>query len=281
MTKENAIKLFQDKRVRVYWNAEQEKWYFSIIDVIGVLTESDNPRKYWSVLKTRLKKEGSEVATNCSRLKLLAVDGKMRLTDVVDTEQLLRLIQSIPSPKAEPFKSWLAKVGYERIEETEDPEKAFDRAMETYLKKGYSRNWVNQRLKSIEVRKELTDEWEFRGMKQGLEYAILTDEITKAWSGFTTKEYKEFKDLKKENLRDNMTNLELVLNMLAEATTKEISKEKKPNTFNENKIIAKQGGTIAGNTRKEIEKKTGKDVISPLNVKELGQKKDNKKINPA
>jgi len=223
MTKENAIKLFQDQRVRVQWDDKQEKWYFSIIDVIGVLTESENPRKYWSVLKSRLKKEGSEVATNCSRLKLLAVDGKMRLTDVADTEQLLRLIQSIPSPKAEPFKVWLAKVGYERIEETEDPELAFDRAMETYLKKGYSKNWINQRLKSIEVRKELTDEWELRGVKKGLEYAILTNEITKAWSGFNTKEYKKFKNLKKENLRDNMTNLELVLNMLAEATTKEIS----------------------------------------------------------
>ena len=277
MTKENAIKLFQDQRVRVHWNDENEKWYFSIIDVIGVLTESENPRKYWSVLKTRLKKEGSEVATNCSRLKLLAVDGKMRLTDVADTEQLLRLIQSIPSPKAEPFKVWLAKVGYERIEETEDPELAFDRAMETYLKKGYSKNWINQRLKSIEVRKELTDEWELRGVKKGLEYAILTNEITKAWSGFNTKEYKKFKNLKKENLRDNMTNLELVLNMLAEATTKEISKEKKPETFTENKIIAKQGGTIAGNTRKEIEEKTGKKVTSPLNAKELG-KQDNDEI---
>ena len=272
MTKENAIKLFQDQRVRVHWNDEQEKWYFSIVDVIGVLTESDNPRKYWSVLKTRLKKEGSEVATNCSRLKLLAIDGKMRLTDVADTEQLLRLIQSIPSPKAEPFKVWLAKVGYERIEETEDPEKAFDRAMETYLKKGYSKNWINQRIKSIEVRKELTDEWESRGVRKGLGYAILTDEITKAWAGFTTKEYKDFKDLKKENLRDNMTNLELILNMLAEATTKEISKEKKPKTFSENKVIAKQGGTIAGNTRKEIEEKTGKNVISSLNAKELGKK---------
>ena len=272
MTKENTIKLFQDQRVRVHWDSEKEKWYFSIIDVIGVLTESENPRKYWSVLKTRLKKEGSEVATNCSRLKLLAVDGKMRLTDVADTEQLLRLIQSIPSPKAEPFKVWLAKVGYERIEETEDPELAFDRAMETYLKKGYSKNWINQRLKSIEVRKELTDEWELRGVKKGLEYAILTNEITKAWSGFNTKEYKKFKNLKKENLRDNMTNLELVLNMLAEATTKEISKEKKPKTFTENKIIAKQGGTIAGNTRKEIEEKTGKKVTSPMNAKELGKR---------
>jgi hypothetical protein len=277
MTKENAIKLFQDQRVRVHWDDKQEKWYFSIIDVIGVLTESKNPRKYWSVLKTRLKKEGSEVATNCSRLKLLASDGKMRLTDVADTEQLLRLIQSIPSPKAEPFKIWLAKVGYERIEETEDPEKAFDRAMETYLKKGYSKNWVNQRLKSIEVRKELTDEWEFRGIKKGLEFAILTDEITQAWSGFTTKQYKELKDLKKENLRDNMTNLELVLNMLAEATTTEISKEKKPKTFTENKEIARQGGTIAGNTRKEIEEKTGKNVVTSLNAKEL-EKNENDEI---
>ncbi len=277
MTKENAIKLFQDKRVRVHWDTKIEKWYFSIIDVIGVLTESENPRKYWSVLKTRLKKEGSEVATNCSRLKLLAIDGKMRLTDVADTEQLLRLIQSIPSPNAEPFKVWLAKVGYERIEETEDPELAFDRAMETYLKKGYSKNWINQRLKSIEVRKELTDEWELRGVKKGLEYAILTNEITKAWSGFNVKEYKEFKNLKKENLRDNMANLELVLNMLAEATTKEISREKKPKTFRENKVIAKQGGTIAGNTRKEIEEKTGRKVISPMNAKELGKRNNDEK----
>ena len=277
MTKENAIKLFQDQRVRVHWDEKREKWYFSIIDVIGVLTESENPRKYWSVLKTRLKKEGSEVATNCSRLKLLAIDGKMRNTDVADTEQLLRLIQSIPSPKAEPFKTWLAKVGYERIEETEDPEKAFDRAMETYLKKGYSKNWVNQRLKSIEVRKELTDEWEFRGVKKGLEFAILTDEITQAWSGFTTKEYKELKNLKKENLRDNMTNLELVLNMLAEATTTEISKEKKPKTFPENRIIAKQGGTIAGNTRKEIEEKTGKNIVTALDARKIGIKENKKK----
>lgn len=271
MTKENAIKLFQDQRVRVHWDSEKEKWYFSIVDVIEVLTESPRPRKYWNALKTKLNNEGSEVSHNLGQLKMKAVDGKMRLTDVADTEQLLRLIQSIPSPKAEPFKVWLAKVGYERIEETEDPELAFDRAMETYLKKGYSKNWINQRLKSIEVRKELTDEWELRGVKEGLEYAILTNEITKAWSGFNTKEYKKFKNLKKENLRDNMTNLELVLNMLAEATTKEISKEKKPKTFTENKIIAKQGGTIAGNTRKEIEEKTGKKVTSPMNAKELGK----------
>ena len=273
MKKETAIKLFQDKRVRVQWDGESEKWYFSIVDVIGILTESSNPRKYWSVLKTRLNKEGSQLATNCSRLKLLASDGKMRQTDVADTEQLLRLIQSIPSPKAEPFKLWLAKVGYERIEETEDPEKAFDRAMETYLKKGYSRTWINQRLKSIEVRKELTDEWDDRGIHKGLEYAILTDEITKAWTGFSTKEYKKFKRLKKENLRDNMTNLELVLNMLAEATTTEISKEKKPKSFKQSKIIASQGGTIAGNARKEIEEKSGKKVISSSNTKELAAKK--------
>ena len=240
MTKENAIKLFQDQRVRVEWDNDQEKWFFSIVDIVKVLTESPNPRKYWSVLKTRLKKEGSELTTNCSQLKMQSADGKFYKTDVADTEQLLRLIQSIPSPKAEPFKVWLAKVGYERIEETEDPELGFDRAMETYLKKGYSKNWINQRLKSIEVRKELTDEWDLRGVKKGLGYAILTNEITKAWSGFNTKEYKEFKNLKKENLRDNMTNLELVLNMLAEATTKEISKEKKPKSFTENKIIARK-----------------------------------------
>ncbi len=228
MKKETAIKLFQDKRVRVQWNDESEKWYFSIVDIISVLTDSPRSRKYWNALKRKLINEGSELSQNMGQLKMPAADGKMRLTDVADTEQLLRLIQSIPSPKAEPFKKWLAKVGYERIEETEDPEKAFNRAMETYLKKGYSKTWINQRLKSIEVRKELTDEWDDRGVKKGLEYAILTDEITKAWAGFSTKEYKKFKGLKKENLRDNMTNLELVLNMLAEATTTEISKEKKP-----------------------------------------------------
>jgi hypothetical protein len=280
MTRENAIRLFQDHRVRVLWDDKQEKWYFSIVDIIAILTESPNPRKYWSVLKTRLSKEGSELTTNCSQLKMQSSDGKFYKTDVADTEQLLRLIQSIPSPNAEPFKVWLAKVGYERIEETEDPELAFDRAMETYLKKGYSKNWINQRLKSIEVRKELTDEWEMRGVKKGSEYAILTDEITKAWAGFTTKEYKKFKNLKKENLRDNMTNLELVLNMLAEATTKEISGERKPKTFIENKIIANQGGTIAGNARKEIEEKSGKKVISSLNAKALGinEKKETKNL---
>ena len=232
--------------------------------MVAILTESENPRKYWSVLKNRLKKEGSQLATNCSQLKMQSADGKFYKTDVADTEQLLRLIQSVPSPKAEPFKMWLAKLGYERIEETEDPELAFDRAIETYLKKGYSKEWINQRLKSIEVRKELTDEWDTRGVKKGLEYAILTNEITDAWSGYSVKNYKNFKGLKKENLRDNMSNLELVLNMLAEATTTEISKEKQPITFDENKVIAKQDGTIAGNTRKEIEVKTGKKVVSKL-----------------
>jgi hypothetical protein len=280
MTEETAIKLFQDQRVRVEWDRDQEKWYFSIVDVISILTKSINPQAYWRKLKQRLKKEGNETVTNCHGLKMKAADGKLRMTDVADTEQLLRLIQSIPSPNAEPFKVWLARVGYERIEETEDPEKAIDRAMETYLKKGYSVNWINQRLKSIEVRKELTDEWDIRGVKKGLEYAILTDEITKAWAGLTTREYKDFKDLKKENLRDNMTNLELVLNMLAEATTTEISKEKKPSIFSESKKIANEGGTIAGNTRKEIEEKTGKSVISPLNAIELEQNEedDNKEL---
>ena len=278
MTKENTIRLFQDQRVRVLWNEEQEKWYFSIVDIIGILTESPNPRKYWSVLKTRLKKEGSELTTNCSQLKMQSSDGKYYKTDVADTEQLLRLIQSIPSPKAEPFKLWLAKVGYERIEETEDPELAFDRAMETYLKKGYTKNWINQRLKSIEVRKELTDEWESRGVKKGSEYAILTDEITKAWAGITTKDYKKIKDLKKESLRDNMTNLELVLNMLAETSTTELSKEQKPKTLNENRSVAKKGGSVAGVARKDLEKKLGRSIISPLNAKELKEKKDNKEI---
>ena len=219
MTKETAIKLFEQKQVRTHWDDEKEKWYFSIVDIVAILTESENPRKYWSVLKSRLKKEGSQLATNCSQLKMQSADGKFYKTDVADTEQLLRLIQSIPSPKAEPFKVWLAKVGYERIEETEDPELAVDRAMATYLKKGYSKAWINQRLKSIEVRKELTDEWDERGVKKGLEYAILTNEITEAWRGFSVKNYKKLKGLKKGNLRDNMSNLVLVLNMLAEAST--------------------------------------------------------------
>ena len=266
MTKETAIKLFEQKQIRSVWSDDEEKWYFSIVDVIAVLTETPNARKYWSVLKTRLKKEGSQLATNCSQLKLQSSDGKFYNTDVADTEQLFRLIQSVPSKKAEPFKLWLAQIGRERIDEIEDPELGFDRLMETYLKKGYSKEWVNQRLKSIEVRKDLTDEWDKRGVKKGQEYAILTDEITKAWSGLSVKQYKNHKGLKKENLRDNMSNLELVLNMLAVATTTEISKEKKPKNFVENKKIAKQGGTIAGNTRKQIEEKTGKKVVNTLNA---------------
>lgn len=237
------LKLFESKKIRSSWDAEQEKWYFSIVDVIDTLTDQLNhqgARNYWKVLKNRLKKEGNETVTNCNRLKLLAEDGKYRETDVADTEQLFRLIQSIPSPKAEPFKQWLAKVGYERIEESQDPEKSIDRAMENYQKLGYSTAWINQRLKSIEVRKELTDEWEHRGVKQGQEFATLTDIITQAWSGKTVKQYKEFKNLKKENLRDNLTNLELVLNMLAEATTTEISKETNPETFSDNVNLQKK-----------------------------------------
>ncbi len=273
MTKETAIKLFDQKKIRSVWKDEEEKWYFSIIDVIEVLTETDRPRKYWSDLKSKLKKEGSELSEKIGQLKLKAEDGKMRVTDIADTEQLFRLIQSIPSPKAEPFKLWLAQVGRERIDEIEDPELGIERLMETYLRKGYSKEWINQRLKSIEVRKELTDEWENRNVKKGKEFAILTDEITKAWSGYTTKQYKNLKILKKENLRDHMTNLELVLNMLAEATTTEISKEKKPKTFGENKTIAKQGGTIAGNARREIEEKTGKKVVTSKNAKQLDKGK--------
>ena len=263
------IKLFEAKKVRTHWDEDKEMWYFSIIDVIEALTGTDRPRKYWSDLKTKLTKEGSQLSEDIGQLKLAAEDGKMRLTDVADTEQILRLIQSIPSPKAEPFKQWLAKVGYERIEEREDPELSFDRAMETYLAKGYTKEWINQRLKSIEVRKELTDEWEKRGVKRGMDFAVLTDIITKAWSGKSVKQYKKHKNLKKENLRDHMTNLELVLNMLAEATTTEISKEKKPGSLDDNKVIAKQGGTIAGNTRKEIEAKTGKKIVSKLNAKNI------------
>lgn len=269
MTEKVALKVFEDKKVRTSWNDTEEKWYFSVVDVIGILTESVDVQSYWRKFKQRLKEEGNETVTNLHGLKMLAADGKMRLTDVADTEQLFRLIQSIPSPKAEPFKLWIAKVARERIDEIEDPEIGIERLMETYQKKGYSNEWINQRLKSIEVRKELTDEWDNRGVKKGQEYAILTDEITKAWSGFSVKDYKKFKDLKKENLRDNMTNLELVLNMLAEATTAEISKEKKPKNFQENKIIAKQGGTIAGNTRKEIEEKTGKKVVSKISAKNI------------
>ena len=273
MSKETAIKLFNDHKIRTHWDEEQGKWYFSIVDVVGVLTESIDVASYWRKLKQRLRDEGNETVTNCHGLKMLAADGKMRLTDVADTEQLFRLIQSIPSPKAEPFKLWLAQVARERIDEIEDPEIGIDRLMETYLRKGYSKEWINQRLKSIEIRKELTDEWDNRNIKKGQEYAILTDEISKAWSGFTTKQYKVFKALKKENLRDHMSNLELVLNMLAEATTTEISKEKNPETFDDSRKIAKQGGTIAGNTRKEIEATTGKKVVTKQNAKQLGNQK--------
>lgn len=274
MKKDQSIKLFEQKQVRTHWDENQEEWFFSIIDVVAILTESPRARKYWSALKSKLKKEGSELSQTLGQLKMEAEDGKMRITDVANTEQLFRLIQSIPSPKAEPFKLWIAKVAKERIDEIENPEIGFDRLMETYLKKGYSKNWINQRLKSIEVRKELTDEWENRGVKKGQEYAILTNEITKAWSGLDVKNYKNLKGLKKENLRDNMSNLELVLNMLAEATTTEISKEKKPKTFTENKTIAKQGGTIAGNTRKEIEEKTGKKIVNKLSAKNYLENKN-------
>jgi len=269
MTKETAIKLFNERQIRTHWDDEQEKWYFSIVDVVGVLSESVDPQAYWRKLKQRLKEEGNETVTNCHALKMQAADGKMRLTDVADTEQLFRLIQSIPSPKAEPFKMWLAQVGRERIDEIEDPEIGIDRLMETYLRKGYSKEWINQRLKSIEIRKELTDEWENRGVKKGQEYAILTDEITNAWSGFTTKKYKVFKELKKENLRDHMTNLELVLNMLAEASTTEISKQKEPKTLHENKVITRKGGNVAKAARLQLEKTTGKKVVTKLNAKNL------------
>jgi hypothetical protein len=275
------IKLFDNKKIRSQWDAEQSKWFFSIVDVIAILSDQltfQGARNYWKVLKNRLLKEGNETVTNCNRLKLIAEDGKMRLTDVADTEQLLRLIQSIPSPKAEPFKLWLAQTGYEIIEESQDPELSIDRAMQNYFKLGYSKEWINQRLKSIEVRKELTDEWENRGVHKGQEFATLTDILTQAWSGKTVRQYKEHKSLKKENLRDHMTNLELVLNMLAEATTTEISKEKKPKNFDQNKIIAKQGGTIAGNTRKEIEAKTGKKVVNQQNEKKLIDNTEKKKL---
>ena len=280
MTKEKGIKIFDQKQIRSLWDKEQEKWYFSVVDVIEVLTDSPRPRKYWSALKTKLQTEGSELSQVLGQLKMQADDGKFYLTDVADTEQLFRLIQSIPSPKAEPFKQWLAKIGYERIEENQDPEKTIDRAMADYLKLGYSSAWINQRLKSIEVRKELTDEWENRGVEKGQEFATLTDIITQAWSGKTVKQYKNFKSLKNENLRDNMTNLELVLNMLAEATTTEISKENNPITFDDNKKIAKKGGEIAGDTRKKIEQQTGKNIVSSQNAKLLKEAKGNKKLLP-
>lgn len=268
MTKETAIKIFEEKQVRTLWDTEQEKWYISIVDVVAVLTESIDPNAYWRKLKQRLKEEGNETVTNCHGLKMLAADGKMRTTDVADTEQLFRLIQSIPSPKAEPFKLWLAQVASERLDEMQDPELSIDRALEQYLKLGYSENWINQRLKSIEIRKELTDEWKKRGLKKGVQFATLTDIITKAWSDKTTKEYKILKGLKKENLRDNMTNTELILNMLAEASTKDISAATKPEDFKESKKVAKQGGNVAKVARLELEAKTGKKVVSSLNAKE-------------
>ena len=271
MAQSDKIQLFEDKRIRTAWDAEKEEWYFSIVDVVAVLTDSPNPQTYWRVLKKRLKDEGNETVTSCNALKMTAADGKHRLTDVADTEQLLRIIQSIPSPKAEPFKLWLAQVGRERIEETIDPEVTIDRALETYLKKGYTREWINQRLQAIQVRKELTDEWDARGVQKGVEYAILTDEISRAWSGMSTRQYKNLKGLKKENLRDNMTTLELVLNMLAEATTTQFSKDRKPTTFQENLAVAKAGGQVAGRTRKDIESQSNMPIISPKNAVQLNQ----------
>ena len=263
---ENKIKVFEKKQVRTLWNAEEEEWYFSVVDVVGVLTDSPNPRKYWSVLKNRLKSEGSELTTNCSQLKLQSADGKYYKTDCFDTSGILRLVQSIPSPNAEPFKMWLAKVGSERLDEIADPEKAILRGADYYREKGYTDGWINQRLQTIEMRKKLTDEWKDRGVREGKEYAILTDEMTKAWSGMSVREYKELKGLKKENLRDNMTDIELVLNMLAEVTTTAISKNEQPETFAENKSIARRGGKVANNARKDIELETGKKAISPLNA---------------
>jgi len=268
---DNKIQIFEDKKIRTAWNEETEEWYFSVVDVCEVLSGTDNPRRYWSDLKRKLAAEGSELYEKIVQLKMTAADGKKRLTDVADTEQLLRIIQSIPSPKAEPFKLWLAQVGRERIEETIDPELTIERALETYLKKGYTREWIYQRLLSIKVRNELTGEWDAHGVQKGIEYAILTDEITKAWSGMTTRQYKNLKGLKKENLRDNMSTTEIVLNMLAEVSATEISKTDNPTTFDENKNVAKKGGEIAGQARENIEKRTGKSVITSKNATELNQ----------
>lgn len=269
MESKNAIQLFEDQPIRAAWDEEKEEWYFSVVDVVRVLTDSPNPQTYWRVMKKRLKDEGNETVTSCNALKMTAADGKKRMTDVADTEQLLRIIQSIPSPKAEPFKLWLAQVGRERIEETIDPELAIDRALETYLKKGYTREWINQRLQAIQVRKELTDEWQDRGVQKGVEYAILTDEITRAWSGMSTRQYKRLKGLKKENLRDNMTTTELVLNMLAETSTTDISKSEQPQSFSENMDVARKGGEVAGIARKALEERTGKPVITAKNATQL------------
>lgn len=270
MVKQNAIKIFEEKKVRTLWDSETEEWYFSVVDVVAVLTDSDyqTARNYWKVLKNRLKKEGNETVTNCNRLKLISEDGKMRLTDVATTQQLFRLIQSIPSPKAEPFKLWMAQVAAERLDQMQDPELSIEQAMKDYKRLGYSDNWINQRLKSIEIRKELTDEWKKHGLQEGVQFATLTDIIYQTWSDMTARQYKQFKGLKKENLRDNMTNKELVLNMLAELSTKEISESNHPETFEDHKEIAVQGGEIARNARMELEAKTGKSVISPLNAKE-------------
>ena len=281
MEKQNEIKIFEDKKVRTLWDAEQERWYLSIIDVIEILTGSPRPRKYWNALKTKLKAEGSELSQKLGQLKMQSADGKFYLTDVADTEQIFRLIQSIPSPKAEPFKLWLAKVAAERLDEMQDPELSIDRALEQYLQLGYSENWINQRLKSIEIRKELTDEWKSKGLKEGMQFATLTDIITKAWADKTTKEYKILKGLKKENLRDNMTNTELILNMLAEASTKDISQAVNPKGFEESKTIARQGGNVAKVALKELEAKTGKKVVTQLNAKSfLPESKTAKKLNP-
>ena len=267
----NAIQLFEDKQIRTAWDAEKEEWYFSIVDVIAVLTDSPNPQTYWRVMKKRLKDEGNETVTNCNALKMTAADGKKRLTDVANTEQLLRIIQSVPSPKAEPFKAWLAMVGRERIEETIDPEQAIDRALETYLKKGYSEEWVHQRLLAIRIRNELTDEWKKRGVEKGKEYAILTDEITRAWAGMSTGQYKRLKGLKKENLRDNMSDLDLVLTMLAEASTTDISKAEQPQGFSESQKVARRGGKVAGVARQALEAETGRPVITSKNANDFRQ----------
>lgn len=269
MTQKESIRLFEERKVRTIWDDEQEEWYFSIVDVISILTDSPNPRKYWSVLKTRLKREGSELTTNCSQLKMQAADSKKYLTDVANTEQLFRLIQSVPSPKAEPFKLWIAQVAKERLDQMQDPELSIEQAMADYKRLGYSDNWINQRLKSIEIRKDLTDEWKKRGLEEDLHFATLTDIIYKSWSDMTSKEYKRFKGLRKENLRDNMTNKELVLNMLAELSTKEISEASEPDTFSEHINVAQQGGEVARNARLELEAKTGKSVISPLNAQKI------------
>ena len=270
-TTTDQLKQYEQRMIRTHWDDAEEKWYFSIVDVVQVLTDSVDGRKYWNKLKQRLKAEGNQTVTHCHQLKMLASDGKMRKTDVVDVEQLLRLVQSIPSPKAEPFKLWLAQVGSERIQETIDPEMSIDRALETYARKGYSREWINQRLQAIQVRKELTDEWQSRGVQKGLEYAILTDEITRAWSGLSTREYKRLKGLQKENLRDNMSTTEIVLNMLAETSTTDISREEQPQTFAENRAVAQKGGEVAGIARRALEERTGRPVVTSKNAMDFHQ----------